>query len=324
MRRWMAAVLVLAAASGLIAPTASAQGPARKPVTILVGFPPGQATDLVARLIAEPLRTALDRPVLIENKPGQGGSVVLAALARAPADGTTLSLSALAAYSVNPHLYKSVGYDTLKDFEPIALVAELPLALVVNPKVPAKTVAELIAHAKSNAGKLNHGSSGYGTLSHLLMEDLKRRAGIDIAHVPYQGSPRFMGDLTAGEVQVGLDTVTVTQPHVRAGALRLLAVGSRDRLPEFPEVPSIAESGFPGFEGVAWLGLSGPAGLSAAFVGQAERALAEALRSSDLVAKLRSLGAAPRPSTSAEFRAFMAAEYKRWGDVVRESGVKVE
>lgn len=324
MRPWIAASIAAIAVALGWAMSAEAQGTGRKPVTILVGFPAGQATDLVARLIAEPLRLALDRPVLIENKPGQGGSVVLGALARAPADGSTLSLSALAAYSVNPHLYKNVAYDTLKDLDPIALVAELPLVLVVNAGVPVKSVAELVAHAKANPGRLNHGSSGYGTLSHLLMEDFKKRAGIEITHVPYQGSPRFMGDLVAGEVQVGLDTVTVAQPHVRAGTLRLLAAGSRNRLPEFPEAPTIAESGFPGFEGVAWLGLTGPAGLPAEFRDRVAQALGETLRSPEFVGKLQTIGAIARPSSTAEFRAFLASEYRRWGTVVKESGVKVE
>jgi len=307
-----------------VAGQVQAQGAVKKPVTILVGFPAGQATDLVARLIAEPLRVALDRPVQVENRPGQGGSVVLGAIARAPADGTMITLSALAGYSVNPHLYKSVQYDTLKDFEPIALVAELPLMLVANAKVPATTVGELISYAKSNPGKLNHGSSGYGTLSHLLMEDFKKRAGIDITHVPYQGSPRFMADLIAGEVQIGLDTVTVAQPHVKAGTLRMLAAGSARRLGEFPSAPTIAESGFPGFEGVAWIGLSGPAGLPAEFRDRVAQVLGEQLRSPDFAAKLTAIGATPRPSTPAEFKDLMTREYHRWGAVVKESGVKVD
>lgn len=315
------AALVLSVFGGF---ASEAQTASRKPVTILVGFPPGQATDLVARLIAEPMRVALDRPVQVENRPGQGGSVVLGAVARAPADGTVLTLSALAGYSVNPHLYKSVQYDTLKDFEPIALVAELPLMLVANAKVPVTSVAELVAYAKAHPGKLNHGSSGYGTLSHLLMEDFKKRAGIEITHVPYQGSPRFMGDLVAGEVQLGLDTVTVAQPHVRAGTLKLLAAGSAKRLAEFPGAPTIAESGFPGFEGVAWIGLVGPSGLPADFRDAVAKALGEQLRSPDFAAKLTAIGANPRPSTPGEFKDFLGREYHRWGNIVKESGVKVD
>src|SRR4051794_9080576 len=193
MRRSILAVahaVIVAALLIATLPTAHAQSAAT--TRILVGFPPGQATDIVARILAERLTNATGRPVIVENKPGQGGSIVLAALAKSPADGSVLSLSALAAYVVNPHLYRSVGYDTLKDLEPVGMVADLPMVLVVNPAVPVHNLAELVAYAKAHPGKLTHGSSGNGTLSHLLMEDFKQRAGIDIVHVPYQGSPRAM------------------------------------------------------------------------------------------------------------------------------------
>ena len=183
---------------------------------ILVGFPPGQATDLVARLLAERLGPALGETVIVENRPGQGGSIALASLAQSPADGHTLVLAPLASLVVNPHLYKSIAYNTRRDFAPVALVADLPMLLVVNPSLPVKTLPELIAYAKANPEKLAHPSSGNGTLSHLGMEVFKQRAGITMLHVPYRGSVPAMTDLMTGIVAVAMDTVAVTEPFIRA------------------------------------------------------------------------------------------------------------
>jgi tripartite-type tricarboxylate transporter receptor subunit TctC len=295
-----------------------------KVVKILVGFPPGQATDLVARILAERLGPALGETVIVENRPGQGGSVALAALAKSPPDGSTMMLSALASLVTNPHLYKSVGYDTLKDFEPIALVADLPLLLVVHPSVPAKTLPELIAYAKANPDKLTHSSSGNGTLSHLGMEDLKRRAGITILHVPYQGSARAMTDLMGGAVNVGLDTVAVTQPHIQSGKMRLLAASTAKRLPGFPDTPTIAEQGFPGFAVSAWLGLLYPAGTPKELAEKTSAALAKIVPSPEVGEKYAALGAIQRYAGPAEFRAFLKDEYQRWGAIVKASGAKVD
>ena len=322
MKRWL--ISIIAAVALMCAASADAQFGAGSTTRILVGFPPGQATDLVARMLAERLTIALGHPVIVENKPGQGGSIALAALAKSPPDGSVLSLSALAAYVVNPHLYSSVGYDTLKDLEPVAMVADLPLVLVVNPAVPAKTLAELVAYAKANPDKLTHGSSGNGTLSHLLMEDFKQRAGISIIHVPYQGSARAMTDLIAGTVQVGLDTVTVTQPQIVAGKMRLLAVGTRERLPAFPDTPTIGESGYPGFEAVAWVGLSAPAGTPLAVREQISAEVQKIVRSPEFAQRLVALGGIPRPSTIDAMAALLRSEDKRWKKIVAQSGAKVD
>jgi tripartite-type tricarboxylate transporter receptor subunit TctC len=302
----------------------AATAQAGKMTRVLVGFPPGQATDQVARMVAERLTTALGHPVIVENRPGQGGSIVLAQLARAPADGGTISLSALAAYSVNPYLYRTVSYDSVRDFDPIVLVADLPTALVVHPSVPAKTLGELVAHAKANPARLAHSSSGNGTLSHLLMEDLKQRAGVEMLHVPYPGSPPAMVDLIAGTVQVGLDTVTVTQPHVRSGKLRMLAVGSGQRLPAFPDVPTIAESGFPGFEAVAWIGLTAPRGTPRDWRERVNAEVAKALGDAEFVEKMRAIGAVPRGGSVDAFGAHLAAEQQRWKAIVERSGIRIE
>jgi tripartite-type tricarboxylate transporter receptor subunit TctC len=316
-----------ALAAGVLIVTASAhaQPPAQTPAPatsagkitrILVGFPPGQATDLVARLVAERLTAALGHSVIVENRPGQGGSIVLAQLAKSPADGSVITLSALAAYSVNPYLYKSAGYDTLRDFD--------PMVLVTHPSVPVSGVRELIDYVKANPEKLSHFSSGNGTLSHLLMEDFKQRAGIRILHVPYQGSPRAITDAIAGIVQVGLDTVTVTGPQIKAGRLKMIAAGTANRLAAFAQTPTIAESGFPGFEAVAWIGLAAPARTPREWRERVAGEVLVMLREPAFVERFSSIGAVPRPLGVDEFGNHLRAEQKRWKDVVERSGVKVD
>lgn len=311
-----------ACGAALVAREALAQ--AGKTTRILVGFPPGQATDLVARMVAERLTAALGHAVLVENQPGQGGSIALSRLAKAPADGALLSLSALAAYVVNPYLYTTVQYDSVRDFDPIALVADLPLALVVHPSVAAANVRELVEFARANPEKLSHCSSGNGTLSHLLMEDFKHRAGIRILHVPYQGSPRAVADLMAGIVQVGLDTVTVLAPQVRAGKLKLIAAGTKARLPAFPETPTIAESGYPGFEAVAWIALTAPTGTPRDLRERVNAEINRALREPAFADKLTSIGAVPRGGPVDDLAAFLRSEQRRWKEMVERSGVKAE
>lgn len=292
-----------------------------KPLRILVGFPPGQATDMVARILAEKLQAKLDRAVVVENKPGQGGSLVLSQLARAEPDGSQMVLGALASYVANPHIYKSVSYDTLTDFAPVALVADLPMVLIVNPQVPAKTLAELVAYAKANPGKLSHSSSGIGTLSHLGMEHLKRAAGIDILHVPYPGSGPAMLDLAGGRIDVAMDTLAVAMPQVEAGKARLIAVCTEKRLPFLPDVPTIAELGYPGFHASAWLGTVFPKGMPQPAVTQMSDALMEILKDPDVRKRFNSIGAVPWPMPSGEFAAFLKAEHARWGDLIRASGI---
>ena len=313
---------LLLALSLLVASLAHAQP--GKVTKIYVGFPPGQATDLVARLLAERLAPALGETVIVENKPGQGGSLVLGQLAKMPPDGTQLVLAPLASMVANPHLYRSIGYDTLKDFEDVALVADLPLLLVANPSVPFKTLPEMIAYAKANPDKLSHPSSGNGTLSHLGFEDLKRRAGITILHVPYQGSPRAMVDLVGGAVQVAMDTITVTRPLIQCGKLRLLASAYGTRLPDFADTPTIAEQGFPGFSLSAWLGIVAPAGTPKARVERLSTELVKIVKTPDVAERYSKLGTLPRTMGSAEFHDFVKAEYARWGAIVKASGAKVD
>jgi tripartite-type tricarboxylate transporter receptor subunit TctC len=291
---------------------------------ILVGFPPGQATDLVARLLAERLGPALGETVIVENRPGQGGSIALASLAQSPADGHTLVLAPLASLVVNPHLYKSVGYNTQRDFAPVALVADLPMVLVVNPALPVKTVAELIAYAKANPEKLAHPSSGNGTLSHLGMEVFKQRAGITILHVPYRGSVPAMTDLMTGIVGVAMDTVAVTEPFIRGDKMRLIASAYGKRVAAFPDTPTVAEQGFAEVDLSAWLGIVASSATPKARVDRLGAAINKIIQSPEISAKFTGLGAIPRDEGPAAFGAFLASEDARWSAVVKASGLRIE
>ncbi len=314
---------VLAAAMQLVSMSAGAQ-PSDKPAQLVVGFPPGQSVDIVGRMLAERLGPALGRNVIVDNKPGQGGSLALGHVARSPADGSTYTLAALAALVANPHLYKNVQYDTLKDFEPIGLVYDAPMVLLVNPSVPVKSVADLIAHAKQNPDRLTHSSSGNGTVSHLGMVAFKQRTGITMLHVPYPGSAKALLDLMSGNVQVAMETAASALPHIRSGRLRLLAVCSARRMSVFPDAPTVAELGFDGFEAVAWIGLLAPAGLPADLVSKVNAEISTLVRSDDFSNRMLAIGAQPRTSTPAEFAAYLRAEYRKWGDLVRQSGAKVD
>jgi tripartite-type tricarboxylate transporter receptor subunit TctC len=291
---------------------------------ILVGFPPGQATDIVARLLADRLAPLLGETVIVENRPGQGGSIALASLSQSAADGHTMVLAPLASLVVNPHMYKTVGYDTFKDLAPVALVADLPLLLVVNPSLPINSVPELIAYAKANPDRLAHPSSGNGTLSHLGMEVFKQRAGITILHVPYKGSPPAMNDLMAGIVGVAMDTVTVTEPFIRAGKMRLLASAYSERVPSFPDTPTLAEQGFPEINLSAWLGLVVASATPKPRIDQLGAAINKVMQMPEIAEKFANLGAIPRAMGPKEFGAFLASEDARWSAVVKSSGIKIE
>lgn len=291
---------------------------------IVVGFPPGQATDIIARLIAERIGPILGETFIVENRPGQGGSIALASLAKSQPDGRTLVLAPLASMVANPHLYKSVGYDTLKDFAPVALICDLPLLLVVNPSLPVKTVPELIDYAKAHPDKFVYASSGNGTLSHLGMEDFKRRAGITMLHVPYRGSAPAMTDLMAGVVNTAMDTVAVTQPFIQSGGLRLIASGYSQRVPAFPDTPTLAEQGFPGFGLAAWLGFVVPAGTPKERVDALSAAIIKVVQSDTIGQKFAALGVIPRPAGPEGFGAFIKSEYSRWGDIVKAIGARVD
>jgi tripartite-type tricarboxylate transporter receptor subunit TctC len=305
-----------------LATPAFAQGD--KVSKLVIGFPAGQATDIVARMVADGLRQELGETVIVENKPGQGGSIALSQVARAVPDGTTFILSPMAAMVINPHLYKNVAYDSLTSFDPVGRVCDLPLVLVVHPSLPVNTLTELIAYAKAHPDKLSHSSSGSGTVSHVAMEELKTRAGIRIMHVPYQGSPPAMNDLVAGTVQVALDTIAVTKPHIDAGRLRLIAAGTLQRLPFFPDTPTIAEQGFPGFEASTWLALLVPAKTPADRTQRLSEALTKVVNRPEMREKFLTLGTIPHSSTAAEFGGFLKSEDQRWSKVIAQSNITAD
>jgi tripartite-type tricarboxylate transporter receptor subunit TctC len=291
---------------------------------ILVGFPPGQATDLIARLLAARLGPLLGETVIVENRPGQGGSIALASLSQSPAEGHTMVLAPLASLVVNPHMYKSTGYDTLKDLAPVALVADLPLLLVVNPSLPVNSVSELVAYAKSNPDKLTHPSSGNGTLSHLGMEVFKQRAGISILHVPYRGSVPAMTDLMTGIVSIAMDTVAVTEPFIRADKMRLIASAYGKRVAAFPDMPTLSEQGFPEVDLSAWLGIVVSAATPKERIDRLGAAINQIVKSPEIADKFASLGAIPRMEGPKEFGSFLASEDARWSTIVKASGVRIE
>jgi len=314
-------------AAGLLAMAAASPAWAAypdKPVTMIIGYPPGQATDIVGRLVAEKLAQKLGQPFIVENKPGQGASLALAQLAKAKPDGYTMVLSATAAYVTNPHLYKSVGYDTLKDFTPIGTLIDFPLVMVARPDAPFDDFKGFLEYAKAHPGELDHTSSGSGTLSHLGMELLQRETGTKLVHVPYKGSARAMTDIAAGNVDVGIETITVTRPFIDSGRLKLLAVTVPERLKLFPDTPTLDELGVKGFDVAAWLGMVFPAGTPEVCVKTVNDQLQAILRDPEVAAKLESLGALPRPSTPAAFTELLQREYTTWGEIVKQSGAKVD
>lgn len=295
-----------------------------KPVTMIIGYPPGQATDIVGRLLAEKLGQKLGQPFVVENKPGQGASLALAQLTKAKPDGYAMVLSATAAYVTNPHLYKSVGYDTLKDFQPIGMLIDFPLVMVARADAPFDDFAGFLKYAKEHPGKLNHTSSGNGTLSHLGMELLQHETGIKLTHIPYKGSARAMTDIAAGNVDVGIETVTVTKPFIEAGRLKLLGVTVPHRLKLYPNAPTLDEMGVKGFNVAAWLGMVFPAGTPVEFVKVINDSLQIILKDPEVTKQLESVGAVPRPSSTEEFAQLLKREYATWGEIVKQSGAKVD
>ena len=317
--KWIATALI---ATNLLTTQASTYPD--RPLKLMVGFPAGQATDTVARLFAEKLTQQIGQSVVVENRPGQGGSVALAQLAKAPADGYTMMITAAAAMVTNPHLYKNVGYDSIKDFVPSAMVVELPLALVAHPSAPFNTVKELIDYAKANPGKLNYASVGNGTMSHLAMERLKKETGTSLVHVPYQGSPRAIADLLAGNVQVSFDTLAVTLPQIEAKKLKPIAVATQRRVPSLPNLPTVIETGVADFTASPWLGFLFPKGTSPEIVNRLHSEIMRAMQDPVLQRSLAGIGAATRTANPQEFSKIIAQDLQLWARIVSDSGARVD
>lgn len=306
--------------SALFARSGSADTYPSRPIRWIVPFPAGGTTDLVARLLGQWLSQRLGQQVIVENKPGGGTNVGVQAAVAAPADGYTLLLT-LATNTINPSLYKKLPYDFQHDIAPVAGLADLPLILEANPALPIKTVAELIAYAKANPGKLNVASFGARTISDLAIELLQLSAGVDVVRVPYPGDAPMLIDLVSGRVQAAVDALPVSLAHIRAGDVRALALMSAKRSPTLPNVPTVGET-IAGFEVKAWTGVGVPRGTPSAVIERLNREINAGLADPGIKAKLAEVGGTPLFYTPGELGALVASETKRWSDLIKRAGIQ--
>jgi tripartite-type tricarboxylate transporter receptor subunit TctC len=294
-----------------------------KPITLIVPFPPGGPTDLVARVIGKAMGDSLGQPVIIDNRGGANGNIGAGMAAKAAPDGYTM-LYNTSAVALSPALYRNLSYDVTKDLSPVALAAVVPLALVVHPSVPANNVKEFIAYAKANPGRLSYGSAGAGNVTHLGAFQFLQANGLEAVHIPYKGSAPADMDLVAGNIQFLTDTVNSVAAFVKDKRIKMLAVTTGKRMSLFPDVPTLAESGMPGFEVGAWQGLMVPAGTPQPVIDRLNAELRKALANGEVRAKLAQQGAEPLGSSPEEYGAYIRKEIDRWGKVVKQSGVTAE
>ncbi|BDR07447.1 tripartite tricarboxylate transporter substrate binding protein [Comamonas thiooxydans] len=295
-----------------------------KPIRIVLGFPAGGPLDQHARLLTDKLQGVLGQPLVVDYKPGAGGSVGAQDVMRSPADGYTLMLANTGVMVINPALYSKLPYNTLKDFTPIARTAMQPLALLVNNKVPAKTLTEFTTYAKANPGKINFGSAGNGGISHLVPEMFKSAAGVDLVHIPYKGSAPAFTDLIGGQVQFMAESIPQAAAYHKQGKVRALAVTSKERNPALPEVPTAIESGLKGFEVVGFYGFLAPAGLPKDVTAKLSNAFQQVMNLPDVKSRMVEQGADPAFLGSEAFGKFLASETPRWAAAVKASGTKLD
>ena len=315
------AMLVAFAALLMAAPTVAQTGYPDRPVRIIVGFTAGSATDITARMFAQKLNVAWNVPVTVENIPGAGGSVGGDRVAKAASDGTTLYWGANGAMTINPSLLPNPTFDTVRDLAPIARVLVMPSLLVVNNDVPAKSVAELFALAKARPGQLSYASPGVGTPQHIAGELLKSLASVDIVHVPYRGVA--LADVIGGRVTMTLQNMGAILPVVRDGKLRALAVTSSQRSPIIPELPTLAESGFPGFEAISWFGLLAPAHTAAPIIAKVHEEIVKIAAQTDMRERLAQLGLEVAVNSPDEFAAVINADIAKWAKVIKDANIKL-
>ena len=316
-------IVGIAAVLTAVAGPLAAQTWPTKPVRIIVPFPPGAATDIQGRFIAQKLTEALGQQVIVDNRPGANGTLGLALAAKSVPDGHTIVLGQTGNLAISPSLTK-VPYDPLRDFAPISLTVSSPHVIAVHPSLPARSVKELVALARARPGQMNYASTGAGSAGHLGVELFKKQTRIDIVHVPYKGAVMGFTDLVAGHVTMMFTSVLSTQSFARAGRVRMLGVASQKRSPSAPDVPTIAESGFPGVEVTSWWGLLAPASTPPEIVARLNAELVKILASQDARERIGDLGADIASSTPQQFVDFMRTEHTKWAQLIKESGAKVE
>ena len=318
------AVLAATALAALSSMPASAQAPwPSKPIRFIVPFPAGGGTDIIARELGNKLANN-GWTVVMDNKPGSGGNLGVDYVAKSPPDGYTLVLGQTSNLAINPTLYTKLPYDPVKDLTPISLVASSPLVLVVAADSPFKTLADVVKEAKAKPGTLNYATSGNGTVAHLATEMFQRTAGVKLTHIPYKGAAQGVTDVIGGQVQLYMSSVTTLIGHIKNGKLRPIAVTSARRTDDLPNVPTIAESGYKGFEATTWFGLLGPAGMPKDVVARLNLETNKALKLPEMKARLDAQGADVMGSTPEQFSAYIHDEVTRWGKVVKESGAKAD
>lgn len=316
----ISALMVLAA----VATDAAAQAYPNKPIRLIVPYAAGGATDLMARSIAQKLGAGLGVQVIVDNRGGAGGNIAAEMAAKAPPDGYTLFFGATGQLVINPVLYAKLTFDPMKDFAPIGLVGQLPLFLTVPATSPVNSVAELVAAVRAKPDKFNYGSSGIGGTTHLAMEMLKAHTGMSITHVPYKGTAAAVNDMLGGSLQVMFDAWATTGPHVHSGKLRFLAVSSAARSSFEPKVPTVAESGYPGFDLGVWYALLAPAGTPPEVIARLSAETAKVTAQPELKQIFATMGMEPMTSTADQLAVFMRSEAVKWAKVVRDSGAKAE
>ena len=318
------AALCIAAMALVVAPLAGAQTYPTRPVRLVVPFPAGGTTDILARAAAQKLSEAWGQQVIVDNRPGAGGNIGTELVARSAPDGYTLEMGTVGTHAINASLYSKLPYDHVKDFAPVILVAGVPNVLVIGPGLPVNSVQELVAYAKANPGKLNFASSGSGTSIHLSGELFKTLTGVQMTHVPYKGSAPALSDLMGGQVQLMFDNLPSSLAFIKAGKLRALAVTSTVRAAALPDVPTMVEAGVPGFEASSWFGILAPAGTPRDIVMRINGEVAKWLASPDAREKLSAQGAIAAGGTPEDFARHIGSETTKWAKVVKESGAKVD
>ena len=316
----IASVIIVAAGAGAV----QAQSYPSKSIRFVVPYAPGGSTDIVARILAQKLSDAMGQQVVVDNRPGAGGSIGADVVAKSPPDGYTMVTAVTGIMAINQFLYRKLPFDPEKDLAPVTQVGSLPLILVVHPSLPAKNVREFIAIAKAKPGQLNYGSSGVGTATHMTTELFKSMAGVDLVHIPYKGSGQVMGDVIGGQLALIFDQIVSSLPHVQGGKLRMLAITSAKRFPSLPDLPTIAESGVPGYESISWAGVAVPAGTPKEIIARLHAEIVKVLAAPDIRERFLRDGIETVGSTPEQFTEHIRRERIKWAKVVKDSGAKAE